>query len=291
MPYKKAKIYADGSHYIAIPHEEHPEWRKKKTVSSTPDDKKAAFETAYEENKTQKKAKRTERIVEQIKDCFDSETEAREFVENNDERKQRNLIVKKTRLWRKLNLQEWRYFATFTYDDKKHYEQSFRKSLSNCLKHFASRKYWKYIGAWERSPEMQRLHFHALLFIPDGGEVGELKEVNDYDTISHKRQITYQNTFFNERFGRTDFKPICKQDISDTVGYPMKYIGKSNERLTYSRNLPQYFISDILDEDIACRCGIEDRKLLLFDSFTCIDDGEIIGQVSPEVIAKMPKSN
>lgn len=152
-------------------------------------------------------------------------------------------------------------------------------------------KGWKYIGAWERSPEKQRLHFHTLLYIPDGNEVGELKEVNDYDTISHKRQITYQNTFFLERYGRNDFKPICKQDLGDTVGYLMKYIGKSNERLTYSRNLPQYFVSDILDKDVICGYGVEDRKLLLGDSFDCFIDGEHIGQVSPEVIAKMPKAN
>jgi hypothetical protein len=46
-----------------------------------------------------------------------------------------------------------------------------------------------------------------------------------------------------------------------------------------------------LEGDIACRYGIEDRKLLLFDRFKCINDGEIIGQVSPEVISQMPKSN
>lgn len=46
-----------------------------------------------------------------------------------------------------------------------------------------------------------------------------------------------------------------------------------------------------MDNDVICRYGIKDRKLLLGDNFTCINDGEIIGQVSPEVIAKMPKSN
>ena len=35
----------------------------------------------------------------------------------------------------------------------------------------------------------------------------------------------------------------------------------------------------------------EDRKLLLFDNFMCLDQGEIIGQVSQEVIDKMPKAN
>ena len=46
-----------------------------------------------------------------------------------------------------------------------------------------------------------------------------------------------------------------------------------------------------MDEDIACPYGVDDRKLLLFDSFRCIDEGEILGTVSPEVLAKMPKCN
>ena len=66
---------------------------------------------------------------------------------------------------------------------------------------------------------------------------------------------------------------------------------KSGERLVYGGKLPTYFQSDILEEDIACPIGIDDRKALLFDSFTCIDDGEIIGKVSKEVIDQMPKCN
>ena len=71
----------------------------------------------------------------------------------------------------------------------------------------------------------------------------------------------------------------------------MKYIEKTGERLAYGGKLPTYFRSDILDDDIVCPCGIEDRKLLLFDQFTCVKEGEVIGEVSPEVIEQMPKSN
>lgn len=290
MPYEKAKIYSDGGHYIAIPHEEHPE-RKRKNVPKESDDKKAAFETAYEESKTKKKKERTESVVESIKEHFDSEAAAREYVEQNTERKNRNLIAKRRRLWRKVCMQEWHYFATFTYDDKKHNEDTFRRSLSNCLKHLSSRKGWKYTGVWERSPEKQRLHFHCLLYIPNGATTGELIEKSDYDTISHRRQTTYQNTYFNERYGRTDFEPICKEEIGKVVGYLMKYMEKTGERIVYSKNLPQYFVSDVMDNDVICRYGVEDRKLLLADNFDCYTDGEYIGQVSPEVIAKMPKSN
>jgi len=71
----------------------------------------------------------------------------------------------------------------------------------------------------------------------------------------------------------------------------MKYIEKTGERIVYSKGLPQYFISDILEEDIVCTIGQEDRKLLLFDDFTCMDDGEIIGKVSADVIRKLRKCN
>lgn len=39
--------------------------------------------------------------------------------------------------------------------------------------------------------------------------------------------------------------------------------------------------------------GIDDKKMLLFDDFTCIDgDGVVHGKAtSPEVLAQMPKAN
>ena len=46
-----------------------------------------------------------------------------------------------------------------------------------------------------------------------------------------------------------------------------------------------------MDEDIICPYGVDDKKVLLFDDFGCWDEGCYIGQVSPEVIEQMPKSN
>ena len=71
----------------------------------------------------------------------------------------------------------------------------------------------------------------------------------------------------------------------------MKYIEKTGEKLVYGGKLPTYFQSDVLDEDILCPYGIDDRKAILADDFLCIKDGEIMGKVSPEVIEKMPKVN
>lgn len=193
---------------------------------------------------------------------------------------------------RKLRLQRWDYFVTFTYSDEQHTEETFRKKLANTLKHLVARKGWKYIGVWERGNDTDRLHFHGIFHIPDGSMIGNLEEVKDYDTRNHHMQTTLQNTHFLKHFGRNDFKPICRpDDVSNAVKYITKYMEKSGERLVYGGKLPTFFKSDILEDDIACPIGIDDRKALLFDNFTCINDGEIIGKVSKEVIDQMPKCN
>ena len=46
-----------------------------------------------------------------------------------------------------------------------------------------------------------------------------------------------------------------------------------------------------MDDDIAGRIGLEDKKLLLFDDFICWDEGCYMGEVSKEVISQMRKSN
>lgn len=200
--------------------------------------------------------------------------------------------MRRTRLARKIHLQEWNWFCTFTCDDGKHTEQSFRTKLSTCLRHFSSRKEWRYVGAWERSPEKQRLHFHGIFSIPETAMPGRLEERSDYSLNSHKRRIIMQNTYFNERFGRNDFSPIdTERDIGSAVAYLMKYIGKSGERLVYSRGLPTYFVSDIMEKDVICTIGQEDRKLLLSDDFECWDEGYFVGKVSPETIRLLRKSN
>ena len=94
--------------------------------------------------------------------------------------------------------------------------------------------------------------------------IGEIVEVKDYSTKQHKMQTTYQNDHFLKEFGRNDFKPIeIPNDISQSVKYLLKYIEKSGEKLVYGGKLPTYFKSDILDEDIACGFGVDEKKLLL----------------------------
>ena len=46
-----------------------------------------------------------------------------------------------------------------------------------------------------------------------------------------------------------------------------------------------------MDKDVAATIGIEDKKLLLFDDFSCWNEGEYIGEVSAETISKLRKVN
>ena len=274
MPYKAAKISFDGSHYIATPKENFPQGHKRRraAIPSTPKEveQKAQFEAAYKDKEQRK-----------------------EYVERNNERKKTNAIRRKVRLSKKVNLQrEWSYFCTFTFSDEKHTEESFRKSLRNTFKHLVARKGWKHIGVWERGGETGRLHFHGIFYIPPDGMVGEIVETTDYNTKGHRMQTAHQNTYFLERYGRNDFQPLgSPEEVQHSLGYLMKYIEKSGERLIYGGKLPTYFESDVADEDILAPYGIDDRKAILADDFTCMVDGEVIGKVSPEVIEKMPKVN
>lgn len=296
MPYRAAKISFDGSHYIATPKENFPRGKKRRAVCpQSPKDVeiKEQFETAYKESQKLPRKERKEYVKKAMEEAIPDKEQRQEYVEQGSERKKTNAIRRKVRLSKKVNLQrEWSYVCTFTFSDEKHTEESFRKSLCNTLKHLVNRKGWKHIGVWERGGETGRLHFYGIFYIPQGGMVGEIVETKDYNTKDRRMQTAHQNTYFLERYGRNDFQPLgSPEEVQHSLGYLMKYIEKSGEKLICGGKLPTYFVSDVIDEDILAPYGIDDRKTILADDFTCMMDGEVMGKVSPEVIAKMPKVN
>ena len=260
-----------------------------KTVKTT---KTQVFDKFYTESLKLPKTARKRFITEGMRPFFKDGEATENYVTLNMERKYKNLVAKRVRLVRKVNLQSFNYFVTLTYNDAIHTEATFRKKLRTTLGHLCNRKGWKYVGVWERSPQKQRLHFHGIFYIPDVAALGKMTDVESYSFSERKGQITKQSEYFNLHFGRNDFRPIeNKTHIGEAVAYILKYIEKSGEKIIYSRGLPQYFISDIMDDDIAAPIGLEDKKLLLFDDFICWDEGCYMGEVSKEVIAQMRKSN
>ena len=133
--------------------------------------------------------------------------------------------------------------------------------------------------------------FSRDLLYPRRDDAGDDAGISDYNFKSQRRRITHQNTYFNERFGRSDFEEIEGRSVGGVVAYIMKYIEKSGEKLLYSRGLPQFFISDIMEEDVVCPYGEEEQKLLLYDDFSCWGEGEYIGRVCDDVIGRLPKAN
>ena len=223
---------------------------------------------------------------------FDDKESATTYVDESLSRKYKNFIARRVRMTRKANLADFNFFVTFTYSDELHTEETFRKKLKNTLSLFSYRKGWKYIGVWERSPEKKRLHFHGMFYIPEGTMPGKMKEVSGYNFSEHKRKVTHENSYFSERFGRNDFDSMVSEFMLDgAVTYILKYVEKSGEKIVYSRGLPQFFISDIMEDDVICLIGEEDQKLLLFDNFSCWDEGCYVGKVSKGVIEQMPKCN
>lgn len=350
MAYGEAKVYHDGSHYIAIPHTTRPSKKRYKPEEETVEVKdektedkeqtentdididsslldlesellvleeieveedifpesepqpsvdiprratrKELFDEYYRESMDLKRNARKRYLIDKMLPYFEDKEHAKIFVEVNLERKYRNLVTRRIRLTRKLNLQEFNYFCTFTYDSKIHTEATFKRKLKDTFSNFAKRRGWKYAGVWERSPEKKRLHFHGLFYIPDGTMPGMFIQVEDYNFNTKRRQITNQSIYFNERFGRSDFEPIETQvGMNDAVGYIMKYIEKTGEKIVYSKGMPTFFITDILDDDIITRMGMEEQKLLLYDNFSCFDEGCYVGEVSPAVIKQLRTCN
>ena len=97
----------------------------------------------------------------------------------------------------------------------------------------------------------------------------------------------------SEDFYSENLDIVLEEDNKDSEEFIINLdnnIEKSGERLVYARGIKPYFKTDILEEDIACPLDEDNPgKILLFDNFLCIKDGEVIGTVSPEVIDKMDK--
>lgn len=289
----EAKIYYDGSNWIAIPHTERPYWQRRPRDRPKKSEELQKFERRFIKIKGGR-AKRKAKLLQEFAPMFKDEDEAVNFVEQHFDRLSRNRWERYKRMIRRGYNYRWNYFCTFTYDSEKHTEETFRKKLMNTLYHFSSRRSWRYIGAWERGELNERLHFHALVYIPEGQMPGELEEHEDYSTKRRRREKSIQNSFFNERFGRSDFSAVNNiYEVGDSIKYMLKYISKNDEKVVYSRGLKTYFVSDILDEDIICPMGDEEHgfKYILSENFACIRDGEIMGKVSPDVIEQMPRAN
>lgn len=190
-----------------------------------------------------------------------------EWILEKIKRKLNNLQHRKKRFRRKAYLNPWNYFVTFTYDDKKQSEETFRKKLRKCLSNLHTRRGWNYMGVFEYAPETGRLHFHGLLYVPDDQMIGEVREKRDWSTAQNKMQITHENSFFEETFGRNDFEEISEMELKSgkSINYILKYIGKTGERICYSRGIPAELYKRLGSNDIITEFTDFGTKYVLFN--------------------------
>ena len=124
------------------------------------------------------------------------------------------------------------------------------------------------MGVFERAPETGRLHFHGLLYVPDGEMLGKLQEKTDYSTAQEKMQTRNENSFFAKYYGRNDFEEIteAQMEYGNSVDYILKYIGKTNERIVYSRGVPTEISLNLTEKDVITELTNDfTYKVILFD--------------------------
>ena len=209
-----------------------------------------------------------EYILGVLQDTFGNIEDWDTFVEKEFDREHRNYRSRAKRFRRKAFLNDWNYFVTFTYDDKKGTEDSFKGKLRRALANLHSRRGWYYMGCFERS-DTGRLHFHGLFYVPPGEMVGELEERSDYSTKQHRMQTAHVNTWFEKRFGRNDFTEICADEVNrgGVLEYVLKYIEKTGERIVYSRGIPTELKREVHYDQCACEFYDFVRKWVLFDNW------------------------
>ena len=127
-----AKIYNDGSHWIAIPHTERPCRRRRQRKKPEKSEELQQFEQRFEKVKGKRKSRKA-KLLQEFTPMFKDGNEAAQFVEEQFNRLSRNRWERYKRMIRRGYTNHWNFFCTYTFDSRKHTEGSFRKSLMNTL--------------------------------------------------------------------------------------------------------------------------------------------------------------
>lgn len=328
--YPKCKVRKEGSVYIATPHTTNAAKRtvrKEKPIAVTVNDGKYAleqpkdkpndrivdmtdksliklnndvcitthkqiFDELYDKHYKLKPHIRKQTILEEMSLLFSSKERAECFVNEQWKRKRRNAYTRKKRFEYKAYNQNYQYFFTITYDDKKHTEQSFENSLKLALSNLHKRYGCLFQGVWERGKENDRLHFHGLLYDPNKKIINGLEQISDYNPKTGKMKTYLQSKYFFDRFGRNEFSEIIPQLYDHAIRYITKYLSNQGVRPYYSKGLYRFIESDIDGNDVLCRMdGTDERdiRLLVAKDFRVWQEGVLLGEASPETMAKAPK--
>ena len=136
---KLYRIYSDGSHYIAraATHAKAP-----KRIQRDKTEIDDIFNMLYSDGiKSEMQDKELREFIKtNLEDCFPAFHDLEKYVNENVDRMNRNAWQREKRFRRKAYLNRWNYFVTFTYNGKKHTEETFRKKLRKCLSNLHTRR-------------------------------------------------------------------------------------------------------------------------------------------------------
>lgn len=278
------KVHFDGSHYVTSKEGEKKGTKHKRKPKTDWDD---IFSAVYELGRSEgvKPFAMFNYIFLQMRDVYcypvdDPEVKPlRWFIKDRLFNIRQAKKGRARRFKYKSGFVRWNYFITITYSDKLITEQEFYRSLKKQFGNLHTRHGWKIGGAFECGKKTKRLHFHGLVYVPDGELMGELKATKTFDFDEHRMKIIHQNLYFSVRYGRNDFEKIDSSNralINSKMGYIQKYIQKSGERMFYSRGIPCHVLMKIKSSDISTIINREFfgtiKNYVLYDDVIICDD-------------------
>ena len=243
------------------------------TVKMTP---RALFDLLYETYAKMKWKKKRNALIAAFLPYHKNYHRAAEFVDKNMIRRRHNKNSRYLRAFRKCAMNRFNYFVTFTYDDKKMNVDEFKQRLRDYLSNKVKRDGWKYLGVWEGWDGSVRLHFHALIFIPDGTLPGENFVERKYNPVTKQLETHTRNTEFNEKFGLSTIEDVIPQLAGAAYHYVLKYLDKGG-KLMVSKNCPGYITGYIKKSELVVPMLSNENKFALAMKTEIITlNGEII---------------
>ena len=130
------KVKHDGSHFVATPYR--PSNKKSAMRDTSKSEYDVFFDASFELSASQglKSEQQRQFIIEQFVDKFGYNETIPEYVYKRYIKKMHALHERLKRFYDIVYLNKWTHFVTFTYDDKKHSEDTFETKLKKIFQSY-----------------------------------------------------------------------------------------------------------------------------------------------------------
>ena len=269
----------------AVEENEKNQNKPKETVKMT---LRELFNHFYNIYAKEKWKKRWAIMMDKLEPYIPDYNKRKEFLQVNFKRKRHNLTARKNRFERKCSLNGMNYFVTFTYDDAKMTAEQFKKKLRTYLRNKVNRNGWKYFGVWEGWDGSTRLHFHALMYIPDEELLAKNFVERKYNPVTKQMETHTRNQEFNEKFGLSTIEEIIPQIKNSAYEYIGKYMDKGGKAM-WSRNIPTFIKCAVKKREVLGPTNEDETSFLVSGEAEIVtEDGEIIKLQRDKVYEALP---